>query len=189
MRSTGRNAKMEMSDIIEKILNEETTFAAIYDLVKTPLLCTEMVYQYCANNACGKFNANWTCPPAVGNSKFCISEVKKYSKALIFRSDYKINEWYDFERVQETIGQHQANVRRVRELIPKGIDHLILSGGGCVYCKECAYIKKEKCRHPEIAIPPIEAYCIDIFRFTKKNNIVYSAPEGEMYYFGMILFN
>jgi len=180
---------MEMNDLIDKILNDETKFAGIYDLKATPLICSELVIQYCENNACGKYNANWTCPPGVGRFEDCKKRVESYSKALIFRSEYKVNEWYDYARVQETIGAHQANVRRVRELIPKGMDHLILSGGGCVYCEECSYIRKEPCMHPEIAIPPIESYGLDIFRFTKRNKIIYSAPEGEMYYFGMILFN
>ena len=75
-------------------------------------------------------------------------------------------------------------------MIPEDVgEHLVLSGGGCVYCKECAYITKEKCRHPDIAIPPLESYGIDWFRFAKKHNIKYGAPEGEMYYFGLILFN
>ncbi|MCL2143832.1 MAG: DUF2284 domain-containing protein [Methanomassiliicoccaceae archaeon] len=181
---------MITDDIIEKVLNDETGFAKIFDLKETPLLCSHMVRQYCENNACGKYNANWTCPPGVGGIDECTEKVKKYSKALVFRSEYKIGEWFEYEHIERTLGLHQANVRRVRELIPKDAgDHLILSGGGCVYCKECAYVRGEPCIHPEISIPPIESYCIDIFRFTKKNNIVYSAPEGEMYYFGMILFN
>jgi predicted metal-binding protein len=184
-----RDAAMRMDDIIDSILNDETTFAKIYDLRVTPFMCSELVIQYCENNACGKYNANWTCPPGVGRYEDCKEKVESYSKALIFRSDYKINEWYDYERVQETIAAHQANVRRIRELVPKDIDHLVLSGGGCVYCKECAYISREPCRHPDIAIPSIESYGLDIFRFTKKNKIVYAAPEGEMYYFGLILFN
>jgi predicted metal-binding protein len=180
---------MEMEDIIEQILDEETKFAEIFDLKATPLICSEMVIKYCESNSCGKYDANWTCPPGVGKFEDCKNRVESYSKALIFRSEYKVNEWYDYERTQETIAAHQANVRRVRELIPKSIDHLLLSGGGCVYCKECAYVTKEPCRHPDIAIPSIEAYGLDIFRFTKKNKIKYAAPEGEMYYFGMILFN
>jgi len=181
---------MRMNDIMDQVLNEETGFAGIFDLRATPLLCSDMVRQYCANNACGKYNVNWTCPPGVGGVDECIKKVEKYSKVLVFRSDYKIGEWYDYEKIEETIRRHQANVRRVRDLIPKDIgDHLILSGGGCVYCKECAYVEKKPCRHPDISIPPIEAYCIDIYRFAKKNNIVYGSPEGEMYYFGMVLFD
>ncbi|MDR0198506.1 MAG: DUF2284 domain-containing protein [Methanomassiliicoccaceae archaeon] len=180
---------MRMDDLIDKILDDETKFAGIYDLKKTPLICSMMVIQYCANNACGKYNANWTCPPGVGDAEECMNKVKSYSKVLIFRSEYKIGEWYDYAKVEETIGFHQANVRRIRNLIPKGMDHLVLSGGGCVYCKECAYTKGEPCRYPDISIPPIEAYGVDIYGFTKKNKIVYGSPEGEMYYFGMILFN
>ncbi|MCL2712264.1 MAG: DUF2284 domain-containing protein [Methanomassiliicoccaceae archaeon] len=181
---------MPMDDIVQKMIDEEIRFAGIFDLVRTPLLCSDMVRQYCANNACGKYNKNWTCPPAVGEPEYCMNEVKRYSKVLVFRTEYKIGEWYDYSLVEGTIAKHQACVRKVREMIPKDVgDHLILSGGGCVYCKECAYVNNEKCRHPDISIPPIESYCIDIFRFTKKNNIVYGAPEGEMYYFGMVLFN
>ena len=180
---------MEMNDLEEKVLNSETTYAKIFDLKATPLICSENVVRFCESNACGKYGANWTCPPGVGAFGECKNKIERYSKALIFRSDYKINEWYDVARVEETLALHQANVRRVRDMIPEGIDHMVLSGGGCVYCKECTYVKKEPCRHPEISIPPIEAYGLDIFRFTKKNNIKYAAPEGEMYYFGMVLFN
>ncbi|MDR2866480.1 MAG: DUF2284 domain-containing protein [Methanomassiliicoccaceae archaeon] len=181
---------MGMEDILEEVRKGDTGYAAIFDLRRTPLMCSNMVRQFCENNACGKYGANWTCPPAVGPIDECISAVKKYSKVLVFRSDYKINEWYDYEKVEETIGRHQENVRRVRELIPKDAgDHLVLSGGGCVRCKECAYIRKEECRHPDTAIPPLEAYGIDIFHFAKKHGVVYGAPEGEMYYFGMILYD
>jgi predicted metal-binding protein len=181
---------MNMNEFAESILDDETKFAGVYDLTVTPLLCDDLVIQYCAANACGKYDANWTCPPGVGDPKVCMDKVRSYSKVLIFRSEYKIGAWYEYEFVEETIRKHQANVRRIREMIPKDIgDHLLLSGGGCVYCKECAYVKKEPCRHPDIAIAPIEAYGVDIFRFTKKNKIKYGSPEGEMYYFGMILFN
>ena len=180
----------QMNDIIEKVLNEETRYAEILDLTKTPVYCDEMVIRYCENNACGKYDANWTCPPGVGKFEDCKKEIEKYSKVLVFRTEYKIEKWYDYQRTEETLSLHQANVRRVRDLIPKDVgEYLILSGGGCVYCKECAYVRREPCKYPEIAIPPIEAYGIDIFRFTKKNNIKYGSPEGEMYYFGMVLFN
>ena len=178
-----------MEELSEKILNDETRYAKILDLAAAPLPCTETVIQYCENNACGKYGANWTCPPAVGKFEDCKKKVEKYSKGLIFRSEYKLNEWYDAERIEETIRAHQANVRRVREMIPDDIEHLVLSGGGCVYCKECAYIRKEPCIHPDIAIPPLEAYGIDWFRFAKKHGIKYGSPEGEMYYFGLILYN
>jgi predicted metal-binding protein len=179
-----------MEDLIKEVLNEETCFAKILDLAATPLPCSEMVIRFCEDNACGKYGANWTCPPAVGSYKDCTEAIGRYSKALIFRSEYKLNEWYDAERIEETLRAHQANVRRVRALIPKDMgDHMMLSGGGCVYCKECAYVNREPCRHPDIAIPPLEAYGIDWFRFAKKHGIKYGSPEGEMYYFGMVLFN
>jgi predicted metal-binding protein len=190
MRNTGREAKMPMDDIVDSLIDEEIRFAQIYDLVKTPLLCHDMVRQYCAANSCGKYGVNWTCPPAVGGTEFCINEVKKYSKVLVFRTEYKIGAWYDYTLAEKSEAMHQECVRRVRDKIPKDAgEHLVLSGGGCLYCKECAYVTNEKCRHPEKAIPSIESYCIDIFRFTKKNNIKYGAPDGEMYYFGMVLFN
>jgi len=179
-----------MEDLAKKVLNEETGFAVILDLAAAPLPITESVIRYCENNACGKYGANWTCPPAVGKFEDCKKEIERYSKALLFRSEYKLNEWYDAERIEETIRAHQANVRRIREMIPKETgEHLVLSGGGCVYCKECAYVNREACRHPDIAIPPLEAYGIDWFRFAKKHNIKYGSPEGEMYYFGMILYD
>ena len=181
---------MTIEEMADKILDDETRFAGVFDLRETPLICSDMVIQYCAANACGKYDANWTCPPGVGNANECMDRVKSYTKVLIFRSEYKIGEWYEYEKVEETIRRHQANVRRIRDMIPKDAgDHLVLSGGGCVYCKECAYKNKGPCRHPDIAIPPIEAYGVDIFRFTKRNNIKYGSPEGEMYYFGMILFD
>ncbi|MDR0791029.1 MAG: DUF2284 domain-containing protein [Methanomassiliicoccaceae archaeon] len=181
---------MPMNDIMDKVLNDETRFAEILDLTNAPLPIDIMVLRYCEDDACGKYNKNWTCPPAVGAFEDCKKRIEKYSRMLIFRSEYKLNEWYDAERIEETIRMHQANVRRVRELIPDDIgDHLVLSGGGCVYCKECSFVTGEQCRHPDIAIPPIESYGIDWFRFAKKHNIKYGSPEGEMYYFGMILFD
>ena len=187
---TERNNTERMRELLGEILNDETGYADIFDLSERPLPCDKMVRQYCANNACGKYGTNWTCPPGVGDLDECIGKISKYSKVLVFRSQYKLKEWYDAERIEETIGQHQANVRRIRELIPKEIgDHFVLSGGGCVYCKECAYVRNERCIHPEISIPSLEAYGVDIFRFAKKNGIVYGSPEGELYYFGMILYD
>ena len=190
MHSTERYRMTEVIDVLDEILNAETGYARIFDLTATPLVCSNLVRQFCENNACGKYGANWTCPPAVGSTDECMEKIAKYSKALIFRSEYDVNEWYDYKRIEETLYLHQANVRRIRYMVSNMLDdYLVLSGGGCVYCERCAYSDSKECRHPDISIPPIEAYCIDLFVFAKKNNIVYGSPEGKQYYFGMILFN
>lgn len=173
----------------KELLNDEITYVGLFDLSATPLPCTEGIRAKCECNTCGSYGRNWMCPPAVGTVDDCNRMISRYSRFLLFRSEYHVVDWDDADDLTECLRMHQENVRRIRTEIRKmlGCDVLPLSGGPCRYCENCSYPKP--CKHPDKSIPSIESYGIDLMTFLESKNIRHDVNEGTVSYFGMILFN
>ena len=72
----------------------------------------------------------------------------------------------------------------------KGVlgEHLHLSCGGCHLCERCAKLDNEPCRHPDVALPPMEGYGIDVYNTTKPTELKYINGQNTVTYFGIVLF-
>ena len=70
-----------------------------------------------------------------------------------------------------------------------GISNVLhLGAGGCGVCKPCAKQSGEPCRFPELAMPSLEAYCINVSELARAAGMKYINGPNTVTYFGAVLF-
>ena len=150
------------------------------------------VRKMCELNHCGLYNKNWQCPPAVGELDLLKSNVKKYSKAVVFSNVTEIEDSYDFEGMIEAGKEHSKKCLKIKEDTSKLLgndDFMILGAGGCSICETCTYKENKPCRLPHKAIASMEAYGMDVVNLSKVCGMKYINGVNTVTYFGVVLFN
>lgn len=147
--------------------------------------------ELCAQNACGTYNTNWMCPPAVGPLEDLQKRIFQFEQGLLFQTVYYIEDSFDWEGMAAAKAAHEVIFRRIfnhiranynlKEIYP-------LNAGCCKYCTECAYLEDKECYYPEEAVVSLEACGVDVSKLVKKYNIPYKHSSNAVCYVGLILF-
>ena len=145
----------------------------------------------CATNACGMFGKCWMCPPDIGNINTLMDSVKEYKYALVYQTVTDIEDSFDFEGMINAKKQSVIIAQNIRKdleefNIPKV---LYLVAGGCGVCDVCAKRSNEPCRFPDIAMPSLEAYGVNVSRLAVVSDMKYINGVNTITYFGAVLFS
>ena len=124
----------------------------------------------CETNACGNYGKCWMCPPDAGDIDALMNEAQSYQKALVYQTVGKLEDSYDFEGMMPFAKK------------------LHLGAGGCHMCGVCAKRTNEPCRHPELAMPSLETYGIDVSELAASSGMKYINGQNTVTYFGALLF-
>ena len=145
----------------------------------------------CAANSCGMYGRCYMCPPDVGEIDALIEELGRYSHVLVYQTVTEIEDSYDYEGMVEakkaTIPLAFAMRKAAKEL--SLTDALHLGSGGCGVCEICAKRTGEPCRAPELALPSLEAYGVNVNELAKSAGMKYVNGQNTVTYFGAVLFN
>ena len=143
----------------------------------------------CRTNTCGNFNRSWTCPPNCGSAEFCIERVNSFRDADILMKRYENVDLRDAEGLERLMDGFRDLCRDVLTGCRKeGYDVLVLADGPCSYCKECAIEKGKKCYHPEMQVPSVSGYGIDMTSYMKECGIEFSFEKDAVTLYGVVLF-
>ena len=66
---------------------------------------------------------------------------------------------------------------------------LFLCAGGCRICEVCAKKTGEPCRHPELAMPSLEAYGVNVSKLATAAGMKYINGQNTVTYFSGVLFD
>lgn len=123
----------------------------------------ELTYKECSE--CETFNKNWACP----SFDFDLMDFwNKYETLDVYvvKSDFDkdlANKHVDGRLIQKFF---TSNVTKLKNELFRKVendpDSILLSGGQCHLCKECARIIDEPCRHPDKMTNSIESYGGDV---------------------------
>ena len=146
--------------------------------------------EMCRSNACGNYGRNWMCPPYAGEIEDLISELRTYSYALVYQTVSDLEDSYDFEGMMEAGERHNQLMCELRDQLKnEPLQRVLhLGAGGCRMCERCAKRDDEPCRHPDLALPPMEGYGIDVSSTTRSTDLKYINGANTVTYFGLILF-
>lgn len=145
----------------------------------------DFVRAACEENACGKYGACWTCPPAVGSVESLQKRILSYDKAIVYTTVHTLEDSFDIEGMFEAGKQHKHfDLSLCRHL---GNEKMLLSSGACSLCSRCTY-PDAPCRHPERALISVEACGIDVTALAKECGIRYYNGENTVTYFSMLLY-
>lgn len=145
----------------------------------------------CRMNACGMYGKCLMCPPDVGDIDELISNAGEYDFAIVYQTVTELEDCYDFEGMTEAKKRTALISQKMRGVFKQmNISKVLhLSVGACGVCKACSKLTDEPCRHPELAMPSLEAYGVDVSALAKAAGMKYVNGKDTVTYFGAVLFS
>ena len=142
----------------------------------------------CEQNKCGCYGTSWTCPPNCGTPSECAGQTLRFSRCALIHRRFAVSP-DDRSRMRTVSHSFQEICRNAKSGLERnGIDCLVMAGGPCTYCSECAYLDGKPCRFPDRRIPSVSVYGIDVNGLLTSNGIEVEQPEGTVTLFGVILY-
>ncbi len=150
------------------------------------LVAREDVRAMCAEDKCGAYNKNWTCPPAIGSVEKCQQQMQQYKRGILLQTVGHMTKTVDSKCYRETEQRHLQSFYALAEKIRREHpDALCLGAGGCRVCKQCAY--PESCRFPEKAVSSMEGYGLFVTQVCRDAGVAYHYGEKTITYTACIL--
>ena len=144
--------------------------------------------QFCEENLCGKYGANYSCPPDCGTPQEVHEKLLSKNYALVLQKICDISGYDDKEAVQSAKNSVNYAVINVMEKMKAEGDNVIHLGyGGCPLCNPCKCSLGQPCVFPDKKISCISAYCINVAELAKTSKMEFDWSQNKLYLFGMIL--
>ena len=162
-------------------------FDAAVTLDPQTLVAREDIRAMCAEDKCGAYNKNWTCPPVVGLVEECQKKMRQYKRGILLQTIGHMSKAVDSKCYRETEQRHMHNFHAFAEAIRKEYpDALCLGAGGCRVCKQCSY--PEPCRFPKKAVSSMEGYGLFVTQVCRDAGVPYHYGEKTITYTACVLF-
>lgn len=177
---------MQDTDILN--LAEEMGFRSAFvdtaDVVQDPSF-----RKFCEDNLCGKYNANYSCPPDCGTVEEVQQRLKTGKRALVLQTLWEIGGYENRQAVTNAKKAHNAAVLRLTELLrEEGINGFCLGYGGCPLCNPCKRLENLPCPHQDKKISCLSAYCVDVAKLAGKCGLEFAWSPERLFLFGMFTF-
>ena len=183
--------------MLERIKNEvmprlEELGAYKAEIIRTSDIVLDRAFRdMCASNACGMYGKCYMCPPDVGDIDQLIASVGEYDYALVYQTVSVLEDSYDYEGMVEARKRTADIAKALRkcfeEICAGRVLHL--GAGGCGVCETCAKREGLPCRAPELAMPSLEAYGVNVSELAKASGMKYINGQDTVTYFGAVLFS
>jgi len=175
-----------LSELVLKAGASEAAFIDGKDIV-----LSEEFRGICEKNSCGKYGTCYVCPPFVGEIRDLMEKIRSFRCGLMYRSVCVLEDSFDYDGMVKGARDHGNLSVRIQEGLRAFGDErfLHLSCGGCHLCETCAAQTSEPCRFPDLALPSVESYGMDVYRTAKACGLKYNNGPNTVAYFGMILFD
>lgn len=143
----------------------------------------------CEANRCGIYGKCWMCPPDVGNIHILIERARQYKNALVYQTISPLEDSYDIEGMEAAAKRHsKLTIRLQKQTKNETYPHLHLGAGGCHVCERCAKLEELPCRCPELALPSLEGYGVNVSTLASIAGMKYTNGVNTVTYFGAMLY-
>ena len=173
---------------LEKLLKDaiEAGFSEAMPLDISTLELRDDVRAMCADNKCGQYGINWTCPPNCGALDELKGGISAYKQGIIVQTFGELEDEFDYETTMEIFEKHQKTMMKfAKQLSASNSQVLALGAGACKVCKTCNY--PEPCRSPKSKISSMEAYGMLVSDICKKNGVEYYHGKNTQTFVGCYL--
>lgn len=144
---------------------------------------------YCAENLCGQYGSNYTCPPDCGTPEQMKQRILSHKKALVLQTIWEIGDYSDHAAIRQAKSAHNAaQLRLAKHLRASGVLGFLVGASGCALCSPCRKALGEPCRFPDQSYSCMSAYCIFVRKLAEQCGMEYDCGEGLLAFFGMYVF-
>lgn len=159
-------------------------------LIPTDKIVTDPKFRpFCEENRCGKYNANYACPPDCGTVEETAARLRGQARALVLQTIWEIGSYENKAAIQEARRAHNAAVLRLTERLRQaGLSGFCLGYGGCPLCEPCKRLTGAPCPHPEQRISCLSAYCIDVAKLAHECALPFAWTPDRLHLFGLYAF-
>lgn len=167
---------MQMKPNCEPLLGEARSLGA-YRAAVIPAADVQFDRSFramCESNACGNYDKCWMCPPHAGDIDDLIRQAQSFDWILVYQTVGRLEDSYDFEGMMAAAQKHTLLARELAKRFAAApfSRKLHLSAGGCHICQVCAKRTDEPCRHPDLAMPSLEVYGINVSELARVSGMV-----------------
>ncbi len=179
--------KIYTEEEIKDLAVNKMGFSTIARLSVDTLTPLESIREMCAQDRCGMYDKQWTCPPACGSLEELTEKIKTYDSGYILQHVAKMDDEFDVETMLETERIHKNKFMEFSIYIKSQFDSIFpMPAGACNLCHECTY-PDHPCRYPQIASPSMEAAGLFVSDICSKNNVKYYYGERTISFTSCIL--
>ena len=144
----------------------------------------------CAENLCGKYGANYSCPPDCGTPDEMRARIQAHRHALVLQTIWEIADYSDSKAIKAAKKEHNAaTLRLLGRLRRADVPGFPVGASGCALCETCAITEKKPCRYPDLNYSCMSAYCIFVRRLAEQCGMEYDCGPGLLAFFGMYVFD
>lgn len=145
---------------------------------------------FCEENRCGKYGANYSCPPDCGTPQQVHDILLSKDTALVLQMICDIDGYDDIQAVQAARSSLNHAVLKVFDtLVAEGYSAIPLGYNGCPLCNPCRRTLGQPCAFPDRKISCLSAYCVDVTQLAKRCSMEFTWSDKKLYLFGMIIFD
>jgi len=146
--------------------------------------------KFCEDNLCGKYNANYACPPACGSVEALHEKLLAEEMVLVVQSVWEIQGYEDKPAMEKAKRAHNTAILHLMEqLQDMGITGFCAGYNGCPLCDPCKQTEGKPCSFPQKRISCMSAYCIDVGLLAQKCGMSFAWSSDKLHLFGMIAFH
>lgn len=144
----------------------------------------------CAENLCGKYGVNYSCPPDCGTPDEMRARIQAHRHALVLQTIWEIADYSDSKAIKAAKKEHNAaTLRLLGRLRRADVPGFPVGASGCALCETCAITEKKPCRYPDLYYSCMSAYCIFVRRLAEQCGMEYDCGPGLLAFFGMYVFD
>lgn len=168
----------------------EEGFAAV-QIVDTAQIVFDPAFRpYCAENLCGQYAANYSCPPDCGSPDEMKQRILAHRYALVLQTIWQVRDYADAPAIKQAKKSHNAaEIRLVKQLREQGHAGLMVGASGCALCAPCAQTLGLPCKYPDLKYSCMSAYCIFVKKLADLCGMEYDCGEGLLGLFGLYAFD
>ena len=179
---------MKDEELIAFALEQGFSAAEIIDTEK--IVFDPSFRPYCAENLCGQYGANYSCPPDCGTPEEMKQKILSHKKGLVLQSIWEISDYTDAPAIKKAKGAHNRAGLRVTEWArAHDCPGFLVGASGCALCAPCAIREGLPCRFPELRYSCMSAYCIFVRKLAESCGMEYDCGPGLLAFFGMYVFD
>lgn len=179
-----------MTDNEMIVLAEDAGFAAAAVVDTGAIVFDPMFRLFCAENLCGQYGVNYSCPPDCGTPEEMKRRVLAHKKALVLQTIWEIPDLTDKKVIRHAKQTHNAAaIRLMQRLRRDGHPGFLVGASGCALCSPCALKNGQPCAYPDLRYSCMSAYCIFVRKLAEHCGMEYDCGEGLIAFFGMYVFD